>query len=117
MHELSVTQSLLQLALNHADGGRITDLYLVIGPLSSMVDNSVQFYWDMISEGTAAANSRLHFKRTAAEIQCQDCQKRYPLASDDFTCPNCGSAQVRVVSGDEFYLESIEVIPLEQMTT
>lgn len=117
MHELSVTQSLLQLALSHADGGRITDLYVVIGPLSSMVDDSVQFYWDMISEGTAAAQSQLHFKRTISEMQCEECQQRYALAGDDFTCPKCGSAQVRVVSGDEFYLESIEVVPLEPIAT
>ena len=57
MHELTVTESLLELALRHAktnDTKRINDLYLVIGQLSSIVDDSVQFYWDIIAKNTLA---------------------------------------------------------------
>jgi len=117
MHELSVTQNLLQLALSHADGNRVTDLYIVIGPLSSFIDDSVQFYWDMISEGSAAEHSRLHFRRTTVEMQCDDCHHRYVLSSDRFVCPVCGGTRIQVLSGDEFYLESIEVVPMEQIAT
>ncbi len=58
MHEMSVTQSLLEIALRHAeqaDAQRITRLNLIIGELASVVDNSVQFYWDIISKETIAA--------------------------------------------------------------
>jgi hydrogenase nickel incorporation protein HypA/HybF len=67
MHELSVTQSILEIALRHShEGHRITDLYLVIGQLSSMIDESVQFYWNIISEGTGAQGAMLHFRRVPA---------------------------------------------------
>lgn len=109
MHELSVTQNILQVALQHvSEGQQITDLYLVIGQLSSMIDKSVQFYWDIISEGTAAQRAKLHFTRVAAEMKCQDCAQQYKLETDDFTCPACGSSNVHLVCGDEFYLEAIE---------
>jgi hydrogenase nickel incorporation protein HypA/HybF len=111
MHELAVTQSLLQLALSHANGGRVTDLYLVIGQLSSFVDDSVQFYWDIISEGTPAQGAKLHFQRVPAEMECTECQHRYRLSADQMACPLCDSAQVRLVSGDQFYLEAIDVEP------
>ncbi|MCB9457970.1 MAG: hydrogenase maturation nickel metallochaperone HypA, partial [Anaerolineaceae bacterium] len=55
MHELSVTQSILEIALRYGNQNgakHITHLYLVIGDLSSIVDDSVQFYWDIISRGT-----------------------------------------------------------------
>ena len=117
MHELSVTQNLLQLALDHAGNQRVTDLYIVIGQLSSFIDNSVQFYWDLITEGTPAANSKLHFRRIPAEMQCNACQHTYTLSEDQFVCPQCASTQVRLMSGDEFYLESIEVVPAEQILT
>lgn len=111
MHELSVTQSILQLALQQiSEDAHITDLYLVIGQLSSMIDESVQFYWNIISEGTAAEGSTLHFKRIAAEMQCQKCGLHYKLGGDNFSCPQCGSATIRLISGDEFYLEAIEVV-------
>lgn len=109
MHELPVTQSVLEIVLNHAgDAHRITDIYLVIGQLSSFIDESVQFYWDILSEGTIAQGARLHFRREPAVMLCYDCQHRYYLGGD-FTCPNCGSDLVQVESGEEFYVESIEV--------
>lgn len=112
MHELAVTQSLLEIALRHAaaaEAGRITDLYIVVGQLSTMIDDSVQFYWDTISQNTAAEGAQLHFRRIPAELLCADCGHRYALPPDSFACPRCGSVRVTVVAGEEFYLESIEV--------
>ena len=90
MHELSVTESLLNLAVRHAEqakAARVTDLYLVMGQLSSIVDESVQFYWDMISQGTLAEGSQLHFRRVATELSCQDCGHRYQPTHEDLACP------------------------------
>ncbi len=112
MHELSVTESLLEIALRHGQGvnaRRITDLYLVIGQLSSIIDDSVQFYWDFVAKGSLAEGAALHFRRIPAEFLCTECQKRYAPGEEDFACPCCGSQRVQVVAGDEFYLESIGV--------
>ncbi len=40
---------------------------------------------------------------------CLDCGKKYTLEDELSPCPKCGSAKIRVVSGDEFNLESIEI--------
>ena len=111
MHELMVTESILEIVLRHAteaDVTRVTDLYLVIGDLSSVVDDSVQFYWDFVSEGTVAEGATLHFQRIATELACQACGHTYS-PDDDLTCPACNSNNVRIVAGKEFYLEAIEV--------
>lgn len=113
MHELSVTQNILDIALRHAEqagAARITGINLVIGQLSSIVDDSVRFYWDIIAAGTMAEKARLDFHRIPAEMQCQTCGERFPLAGgSDFNCPRCGGDFVRVVAGEEFYLDSIDV--------
>jgi len=112
MHELSVTESVLEIACKHAEKAqakKVTDIYLVIGKLSSIVDDSVQFYWDFISEGTLCEEATLHFKRISAELVCLDCDHKYTLDDELTPCPQCGSARIRVISGDEFNLESIEV--------
>ncbi len=112
MHELSVTESLLEIALRHgqnAQARRITDLYLVIGRLSSILDESVQFYWDMISQGTICEGARLHFQRIPATLLCLDCNTTYTLAGELTGCPQCGGEHVTVTGGDEFRLDSIEV--------
>jgi hydrogenase nickel incorporation protein HypA/HybF len=112
MHELTVTESLLEIALRHgkkANAHRITDLYLVIGTLSSIIDDSVQFYWDFIAKDTPAEGAQLHFRRISAEFHCQECDRRYSPDGDEFACPHCGSPRVEVAAGKEFYLESIGV--------
>jgi hydrogenase nickel incorporation protein HypA/HybF len=112
MHELAVTQSLLELALNKAQENhaqRVTELHLVIGRLASIVDDSVQFYFDALSAGTLCEHAQLHFRRLPASLSCQDCGTAYTLDRDLEPCPQCGGAQVRVTGGDEFYLESIEI--------
>jgi hydrogenase nickel incorporation protein HypA/HybF len=112
MHELAVTENLLNIAMRHAtqaNAVRVTALHLVIGQLSSIVDDSVQFYWDMISEGTICEGAQLHFQRKPAMLKCLDCDHTYTLTGELTDCPNCHSARIKVVAGEEFYLDSIEV--------
>lgn len=112
MHELSVTESILNAAISHAhkaDAKKVTDLNLIIGALSSIVDDSVQFYWDMISQGTLCEGSQLHFKRINARLRCLDCGNEYELEKELQPCPKCGSMNIKILSGDEFRLESIEI--------
>jgi hydrogenase nickel incorporation protein HypA/HybF len=112
MHELSVTESILKIAIRHGEAAsaqRVTAIYLVIGQLSSIVDDSVQFYWDIISKDTIAEGAQLHFRRVPVEMVCSHCDRRYAPNRDDLACPTCGSTAVRVVSGEEFFVEAIDV--------
>ena len=110
MHELAVTQSILDIALRYADGtSRITQLNLVVGDLASVVDDSVQFYWDIVSKGTAAEGATLHFRRIKTRFQCSACEQGFEPDGRLFECPHCGGEQVVLVAGKEFRLESIEV--------
>jgi hydrogenase nickel incorporation protein HypA/HybF len=112
MHELPVTQHILEIVLRHAEqanASRVTDIYLVIGQLSSFIDESIQFYWDALSRGTQAESAQLHFERVRAEVVCQVCGVRSPLAEIGQGCPQCGSLRVKVVAGEEFYVRAIRV--------
>lgn len=121
MHELTVTESILEISLRHAQGAgaeRIMDLHLVIGQLSSFVDDSIQFYWEMISKDTPAEGSQLHFRRIPAEMQCQACERRFSPGELEFNCPACGSLDVRIIAGEEFYIEAIDIeMPGESTTS
>jgi len=112
MHELAVTQNILEIALRHAEKAnaqRITQLNLVIGELAGIVDDSVQFYWDIITRDTIAEGSQLHFDRRTAVLRCTQCGHTFPLNSQEYRCPICGDHRVIACGGDEFRLESIEV--------
>jgi hydrogenase nickel incorporation protein HypA/HybF len=112
MHELSVTESLLKIALQHAEKAnakRVTDLHIVIGDLASMVDDSIQFYWEIIAKGTIAEKAKLHFDRVPAELQCMTCSEKYHPSDRELACPTCNGVNTRIIAGEEFALESIDV--------
>jgi hydrogenase nickel incorporation protein HypA/HybF len=112
MHELAVTQSILEIVEKHAKAAgasQVTDIHLTIGDLSSIVDDSVQFYWEIITAGTLCEHTRLHFNRIKAKIRCLECMTEYTLDHDLTPCPNCGSNQIKILSGEEFQVESIEI--------
>lgn len=112
MHELSVTESILEIVLSNAsqsNAARVTDVYLVIGRLSSIVDDSVQFYWDFVTEDSICAGSKLHFERKPAILKCQDCGHEFRIETDLIPCPHCTSYRTSILSGEEFHVDSIEI--------
>jgi hydrogenase nickel incorporation protein HypA/HybF len=114
MHELAITQGILEVVLEAADregGGRVTAIDLVVGELSSIVDDSVQFYWDLIAEDTAAAGAALRFRRVPLQFACRGCRALFEPPGDRFDCPHCGHGDVHVAGGAELRIESFELEP------
>ncbi len=112
MHELAVTQGILDLVLDAArreGGGRVTAIDLVVGELSSIVDDSVQFYWDLIAEDTAAAGAVLRFRRVPLQFECRSCLALFEPRGEEFSCAHCASNDVRVAAGDELRVESFDL--------
>jgi hydrogenase nickel incorporation protein HypA/HybF len=112
MHELSVTQSILDIALAHAQGAgasRILKVNLVIGELSGLVGEYIQFYFDFVSKGTPAEGAELTFRRVPARFRCLDCGTEYEPNGADWTCTQCGALRPMAVGGRELLVESIEV--------
>ncbi len=112
MHELAVTQSILDIVLDHAgkaNATKVTKIYLVIGELSSIVDESVQFYWEIIAKNTSAEDAELIFRRVSASFECQECHTVYQLDGNVIFCPSCGSTRIKILSGEEFYIEAIDI--------
>jgi hydrogenase nickel incorporation protein HypA/HybF len=112
MHELSVTEQLLDITLEHArkaNAQRVLRINLVIGDLSAFVGESIQFYFDILSKGTNAESASLSISRIPARARCRQCQNEFTPKGTDWVCPQCGGFIEEVISGREFYVESIEV--------
>ena len=110
MHELPITESILKIATEAAGGRQITQIHLSIGDMASIVDDSVQFYFDILSKGTPAEGATLFFSRQAAVATCKTCGHSYtpqiPLAP---ACPQCQSPSIAITGGREMRVDFIEV--------
>lgn len=112
MHELSVTQGVLDIALEkarEAQAKRITKINLVIGELSSIVDDCVQFYFDFLSDDSIASGATLYFTRIPAQVRCRNCGLSFAPGKSSWSCPQCGKWDVEITAGQEFYVDSIEI--------
>ncbi|MCX7747123.1 MAG: hydrogenase maturation nickel metallochaperone HypA [Clostridia bacterium] len=112
MHEYSITKGVLNTVIEEAQKAgakKITEIRLVIGDLSTIIDESVQMYFDILSEGTLAEGAKLAFKRIAAEFKCKECGNIYNKPQSGYNCPECGGMGMPTGVGREFFIESIEV--------
>jgi len=112
MHEQSIVESLLSLALERAEeakASRIIRIYLVVGELSGVVEEAVDFYFSFLSKNTIAADASLFYSHIPAQLRCRNCDEIFTPEKLDFHCPKCGEQQVEIVAGRELYIESMEV--------
>jgi hydrogenase nickel incorporation protein HypA/HybF len=113
MHELAVTESILRIAVDQATrhgAQRLTAIHLVVGELTGYVPDSIQFYFDVLSQDTPAAGATLVVRRVPACVRCAACQTEFaPEIGLLWLCPACGGLGGEVVSGQELLVESIEV--------
>ncbi|MDP2917589.1 MAG: hydrogenase maturation nickel metallochaperone HypA [Dehalococcoidia bacterium] len=111
MHELTITQNILNVALEHARGAgakKVGRINLVIGEMTGIVSESVQFYFNFIKEGTLAEEASLFFNIVPARFRCRACGTPFELKTDT-SCPHCKASDMEVLSGRELFVESIEV--------
>jgi hydrogenase nickel incorporation protein HypA/HybF len=112
MHELSITQGILNIALEkatEAQASRITAINLVIGDMANIIDECVQFYFNFLSKDTIANYARLIFKHIPMEVRCRNCNHSFRPKNTVWSCPQCKKWDAEIIAGHELLIDSIEV--------
>jgi hydrogenase nickel incorporation protein HypA/HybF len=112
MHELSIVESLLALVLEHAEKAeaeKVVSVNLVVGELSGVVDEAVEFYWDFLTRDNIAKGSRIIFRHIPASLKCRKCGETFLSNEHGYICPKCNDQQVDIIAGRELFIESLEV--------
>ncbi len=115
MHELSVTQSILEIVLDYAnrnEAAKIVEVYLQIGEITDFEDEWMQRYFDFVSKGTIAEGAVLKITRIPARLQCGRCAAVFAFDRKSWNteCPSCHSKETDLISGREFRVESLQVV-------
>ena len=109
MHEFSITQTLLDLALKNANSRQIVRVNLLIGPFSEEREESIEFYWKDLAKGSLGEGAELHFEQLPVEIKCLDCTGASYLEDETSMCEFCSNERLPLSKGEDVSLESIEV--------
>ena len=112
MHEFSIVAHMLEAVESHARqllADRVLAINLVVGERSGIVDESVNFYFEMLAPGTIAEGAKLNIQRTSMRFDCQSCGAEYSPPPGDFHCPRCGKVGQLVDDASEMLIESLEI--------
>jgi hydrogenase nickel incorporation protein HypA/HybF len=112
MHELAITQSMLDIVLRQAERagpGGVRRVNVVVGQMSGVVAECMQFYFDLLSKGTIAEGADVSVRTVPATARCRACGKSFELKEFSWTCPGCQATDAEIIAGKELSVESIEV--------
>ncbi len=112
MHELAITESIFRIALREAQRSgakRVLSIRLCLGDYSDIMPDYVEKYFSLVSEGSIASGARILARRERARVRCEDCGAEGSVEKGQTSCPVCASENIRMLSGTECLVESIEV--------
>ena len=104
MHELGITQNIVAIVAEHAQGRSVTRVVLEVGALAGVMSDAVQFCFDVVAEGTPLQGAALEIRRIEARARCRAC--RVEFAQDTlFTSCGCGSHDIERITGEELRIK------------
>jgi hydrogenase nickel incorporation protein HypA/HybF len=112
MHELSMTQSLVAIAEEHArraGGTIIRGITLEVGELSGTVPEALEFAFDVCSKGTLAEGATLTIRRVPGHGHCAACLTEAECPELTAVCPVCGALAFEFDAGLELRVIEMEI--------
>ncbi len=113
MHEVGIVQSILDTvepAAREAGAARVSSVALRIGEMREVVPEALAFAWEALcSERPLMAGTELSVENVAPKSACNACGAEFAHDRFHCRCPQCGSADTRVLAGRELEIASIEI--------
>lgn len=110
MHELSLCHAIAELARSAAGDRNVEIVRVQIGALRQVVPDALSFSWTLVRDHEQMPDAELELDLVTAEVLCRGCQHRSKIVSRwSVCCPNCESADVEILCGNEFLVTSLEV--------
>ena len=113
MHELSIVESVVDSvteSLARYPGAHVVEVRLRVGALAAAVEDSLQFCFEIATEGTPLEGSRLKVKMLPIVMYCARCAAEVELEGvQSFRCPRCGELVGDLRQGRELEIEAIEI--------
>ncbi|BCR06577.1 putative hydrogenase nickel incorporation protein HypA [Desulfuromonas versatilis] len=112
MHEVGITQSIVEIAERTARSGgakRVLSVTVEIGALSGVIPEAVEFCFEACSKGTFLENARLIIERVPGMGRCPNCAGETEIDAYSCECPACGAFGLETLQGKELRVKEMEI--------
>ncbi|MDR3315064.1 MAG: hydrogenase maturation nickel metallochaperone HypA [Coriobacteriales bacterium] len=112
MHEFSLMQSVLSTveeSAHQAGAERVTVIRLTIGEMSEVIQDAMEFAFEVLAPETSARDAELAFTWVTPRSRCRACGHEFTHDRYHWSCPACESLATELVAGKELYIDAIEV--------
>lgn len=109
MHELSIAESVVEIAGRQADGRRVTKVGMKVGYLRQVVPSALSFSFGLVAEGTPVEGAELEMEEIPAAGKCLECGVETQLKSFPLLCGECGEPNLEFLRGEELLVEYVEM--------
>ena len=111
MREHDIIQTVFEQVTQQLQGGfstRVAAVNFARGEVFELDEPSIRAAWQKFSTGTLLERAEIKFRLIRADVQCMACFQKYRPEARRIHCPHCGSFGAKILTGEEFSLDSIE---------
>ena len=113
MHEVSIAQSLLKIAVDNCqkEGYKGIEIIKVkIGRASGIMPDALSFAFDAVKIGTIAKKATLTIDAIPVTGFCEGCKSSFTVEEAYvLSCPQCGDLSIRIETGHELHIYEMDV--------
>ena len=112
MHEMTIAMNIVDIICQKANeekAVKVNSVELVIGNLSGIMIDSLEFCFEAAFKNTIADGSELKIDKIEAKAFCKSCKKDFMLDSDFSPCPTCNDFDFELKTGKEFSIKSFNI--------
>ena len=112
MHELTLAQEIIRIIKNEQRRHGFHKVNLVklkAGPFSGIDQHALSFAFDVIKEGTCAAQARIDLDLEPAKFVCRQCGFADSARNVSSSCPRCRSIDIALEGTCGFEVAALEV--------
>jgi hydrogenase nickel incorporation protein HypA/HybF len=109
MHELSIAESVVRIASDHAAGRQVYRVELRVGHLRQVVPSALEFAFELVAQGTPLEGAELVIEDVPAVGLCRACGVESEMSDFPLACARCGALDLEVLAGEELLVDSLEL--------
>lgn len=112
MHELSIAQSIVELAEEVAEREQadfIQSIEVEIGVLSGVVLEALEFAMEVTVKNTKLDKARINYLKVMGSALCVECGSKFDTSELLTLCPECNGTNYQILNGKQLRIKSLVV--------